>query len=170
MTTETGMSKPWTARVSAYLDNLEFCVDRLNEALDEMRLGTKSLELTRLDGSHRQLADALQTLESLIAARQELIQAEDAPGKGLTLRDILGSSQDGLSRGLSERCQSLAKDIDISRERAVSLFVCQFHLADLSENVLALLRGVDGPRSTYHNSADVRRPAAGGGSLLNKSA
>jgi len=170
MTTETGMSKAWTARVSAYLDNLEFCVDRLNEALDEMRLGTKSLEVTRLDGSHRQLADALQTLESLIAARQELIQAEDAPGKGLTLRDILGTSQDTLSRGLSDRCQSLAKDIDFSRERAVSLFVCQFHLADLSENVLALLRGVDGPRATYHNSADVRRPAGAGGSLLNKSA
>jgi len=164
------LAPPWIDRVADYLDQLEFCVERLNTALDEMRLGTKQLQLPQLESAHTQLSDALRDLESLIAAREGLIHADDVPNPGLSIREILGVATDLLSRELSRRCIRLAKDVDLSRERAVSLFVCQFHLADLSENLLALLRGTPGPRSTYSNGQDVRRPATMGGSILNKSA
>jgi len=164
------ISHPWIDRVADYLDQLEFCVTRLNSALDEMRLGTKQLKLPQLESAHSSLSNALRDLESLIAAREGLIHADDVPYTGASIREILGHSTDILSRELNRRCIRLSKDVDLSRERAVSLFVCQFHLADLSENLLALLRGAPGPRATYSNGQDVRRPATMGGSILNKSA
>ena len=160
----------WASRVSEYLDKLQNCVERLDDALDEMRMGTKRLAMSQVDQSHVNLAAALEELELLIAAREDLIRAEDTPGLGMTIRDILANQNDNFSQSLSQRCQKLSQDIDTSRERAVALFVCQFHLADLSESLLTLLRGAPGHRATYGNASDTRRPADIGGSLLNKSA
>jgi hypothetical protein len=160
----------WTDRVSDYLDQLEICAGRLEEAVDEMRFGSKQIELDHLDQSHQSLATALVDLESLIVAREELIHADDAPGPGISIRNILGSQQDDVSKRLNERCRRVARDLDISRERAVALFVCQFHLAELSQSLLSLFQGGPGHLATYSNGAEVRRPTANGGTLLNKSA
>jgi hypothetical protein len=160
----------WTERVSDYLDQLQGCVERLDDALDEMRVGTGRLEMVQVDQSHRHLAAALGDLELLIAAREDLIRASDAPASGMTIREILSKQDDTFSRSLSQRCLLVSKDIDASRERAVALFVCQFHLADLSQSLLSLLRGTTGLQATYDNVSDVRRPTDMGGSILNKSA
>lgn len=160
----------WALRVSDYLDKLQDCVEKLDEALDDMRMGTKRLAITEVDQSQLRLAAALEELEQLIAAREVLIRAEDAPSMGITIRDILAKQTDAYSKALLQRCQKTSKEIDNSRERAVALFVCQFHLADLSESLLTLLRGAPGPRATYGNASDTRRPADMGGSILNRSA
>ncbi len=160
----------WAARVSDYLDQLQSCVERLDDALDEMRMGTKRLEISQVDQSHQDLAAALKNLELLIADREDLIHADDAPAQGITIREILGKQDDDFSQSLSQRCMRISKDVDASRERAVTLFVCQFHLADLSQSLLALLRGTPSRQATYDNASDVRRPTDMGGSILNKSA
>jgi hypothetical protein len=160
----------WTTRVSDYLDQLQNCVEKLDDSLDGMRMGTKRLEISQVDQSHQHLAAALQELELLIAAREDLIRAVDAPAPGITLREILGKQNDDYSQSLSRRCKQISKDVDASRERAVALFVCQFHLADLSQSLLSILRRTPSQQATYNNGADVRRPADMGGSILNKSA
>ncbi|HBJ35122.1 MAG TPA: hypothetical protein DDZ51_10285 [Planctomycetaceae bacterium] len=170
MSQSTGTPDLWTTRVSDYLDQLQSCVERLDESLDEMRMGTKRLEISQVDQSHQELAAALEDLESLIAAREELIRADDAPGPGMTIRDILATQDDEFSQSLVQRCSRISKDVDASRERAVALFVCQFHLADLSQSLLSIMRGTPGRQTTYNNASDVRRPTDVGGSILNKSA
>ncbi len=160
----------WTERVSDYLDQLQGCVERLDDALDEMRMGTSRLEMIQVDQSQQHLAAALRDLELLIAAREDLIRASDAPALGMTIREILSKQEDAISRSLSKRCLVVSKNIDASRERAVALFVCQFHLADLSQSLLSLFRGTTGIQTTYENMSDVRRPTDMGGSILNKSA
>lgn len=169
MSPTAGMPNGWTERVSDYLDQLQNCVERLDDALDEMRVGTRRLEMNQVNQSHVHLAAALEDLESLIAEREDLIRATDAPASGITIREILAKQDDLFSKTLSQRCQRVSKDIDASRERAVALFVCQFHLADLSQSLLSLLRGTPG-RATYDNASDVRKPTDVGGSILNKSA
>lgn len=170
MSQSTETPNGWTTRVSDYLDQLEDCVERLNDSLDEMRTGTKQLEIGQVDQSRHRLAAALKDLELLIATREDLIRAADAPTQGMTIREILGKQGDDFSQSLAQRCKQISKDVDASRERAVALFVCQFHLADLSQSLLALLRGTPSRQSTYDNASDVRRPADMGGSILNKSA
>jgi len=170
MTPNAEFPNEWVDRVSDYLDQLQNCVHKLDESLDEMRTGTARLELAHVDQSHHQLVAALGNLELLIAAREDLIRASDAPASGFTIREILGKQDDIFSQSLSQRCQKLSKDIDSSRQRAVALFVCQFHLADLSDSLLSLLRGTPGRLATYSNASDVRRPVDAGGSILNKSA
>lgn len=168
--TETPNGNGWVERVSDYLDQLQNCVERLDDALDEMRMGTKRLEMSQIDQSQHHLAAALADLESLIAAREELIHATDAPASGMTIREILKQQDDAFSQSLSQRCQKLSKDVDLSRERAVALFVCQFHLADLSQSLISLFRGTPGGQSTYSDSSAAQRPTNMGGSILNKSA
>lgn len=163
-------SSDWTDRVSDYLDQLEGCAVRLDDALDEMRLGSRRIEMDQLDQAHQSLANALGELESLIAAREELIHADDAPGPGNSIRDILKNQRDDVSKAIAERCHRVSRGLETSRERAIALFVCQFHLAELSQSLLSLFRGDTGHLLTYCNGAEARRPTASGGNLLNKSA
>jgi 16S rRNA G1207 methylase RsmC len=160
----------WHQRVALYLDDLHNCIEQLNEALYAMRAATTDRVLPQLELSQRRLAETLKSLELMISARHELITAGDAPAAGQSLREILKSAGGKDSDELAARCKQLAKEVELSRERAVAVFVCQFHLSDLSGHLLTLLRGVPSPNATYQQGGAVRRPIAGSGSLLNQSA
>ena len=164
------MNRPWLERVNSYLDSLEECVENLNEALDETRVGTTTLDTPKVGSGTEHLAACLKELERLIADRQQLIDAEDAPLRGVSLRDILNRCVLPDAPSVANRCQQLSRDVDVSRERAVALFVCQFHLGDLSTHLLALLRSGADNGSTYQNGkTDVKRDESGG-SVFNKAA
>ncbi len=165
-----GTPAAWHQRVATYLDQLQSCIEQLNDSLYEMRAATTSMALPQLETSQHQLVKTLADLESLIAVRQELISAVDAPGPGLSLRDILNGASGSSSDALAARCKTLAEEVELSRERAIAVFVCQFHLSDLSEHLITLLRGVPRPNATYENGGHARRPPASSGSLLNQSA
>lgn len=160
----------WSDRVSEYLEELEQGVAKLDQALVNMRGGTMQLEMGQLHQSHEQLSRALVDMETLIAARESLLNAADAPSVGGSIREILDSQDDPFFQLLSKRCQQVASRIDASRERALAMFVCQFQLSDLSSTLLSLVSGMPNREGTYGYGSDLRRPVDRGGSILNKSA
>lgn len=164
------LAASWHQRVAVYLDDLQLCLNRLNESLYAMRAATSAMALPPLETSQRQVAKALADLEGLIATRQNLISASDAPGPGISLHDILSNAGDTVSDELAARCGRIATEVELSRERAVAIFVCQFHLSDLTGHLLMLLRGGSSPSATYDNAGSTRRPGTSSGSLLNQSA
>jgi hypothetical protein len=164
------MQSSWMDRVSQYLDSLQTCVENLNDALDETRVGTTSLNSKQVGQGTDELSACLQDLERLIAERTQLLSADDVPFAGVSLRDILNRCPDPSAAPLADRCAKLSRDVDLSRERAVALFVCQFHLSDLSSHLLALLRSGADHGSTYERGkSDVKRPGIAG-SVFNKAA
>jgi len=164
------MNEPWIRRVEEYLDSLQSCVEGLNEALDETRVGSTTLDTPRVGSGTNMLSDSLAKLESLIAQRQMLLDAEDAPLRGVSLRDVLNRCTIAGAAAIAERCHQISRDVELSRERSIALFVCQFHLGDLSTHLLALLRSGADNGSTYQNGkTDVKRDESGG-SVFNKAA
>ena len=164
------MHNSWLERVDEYLDVLQNCVENLDDALDNTRLGTSTLNTTQVGEGTAHLSECLKELEALIAERKVLLDADDAPLRGVSLRDVLKRCIDPGAEKLAQRCQQLSNSVDLSRERAVSLFVCQFHLGDLSSHLLALLRSGADHGATYQRGiAEIRRND-GGGSVFNKAA
>jgi hypothetical protein len=164
------MSQSWLERVNSYLDSLAQCVEDLNEALDETRVGTTTLDTPKIGNGTEQLSACLKDLERLIADRQQLIDADDAPLRGVSLRDILNRCVLTDAPSVAARCKQLSRDVDLSRERAVALFVCQFHLGDLSTHLLALLRSGADHGATYQRGKTDLKRNEGGGSVFNKAA
>jgi hypothetical protein len=164
------MTSSWIERVSKYLDSLQGCVERLNEALDETRVGTTTLDAPGVNSGSAELSSCLKDLEALIAERQQLLDADDAPLSGVSLRDVLNRCGLPGASSVADRCHLISRDVDLSRERAVSLFVCQFHLSDLSTHLLALLRSGADQGATYERGkSDVKRSEVGG-SVFNRAA
>lgn len=164
------MKSSWIERVGEYLDSLEVCVERLNESLDETRVGTTTLDTTRVGGGTDRLSACLKELERLIAERQQLLEAEDSPMRGVSLRDVLNRcSLDGAAT-MADRCHRISQDVEMSRERAVALFVCQFHLGDMSTHLLALLRSGADHGSTYERGKTEVKRSEVGGSVFNRAA
>lgn len=164
------MMNSWMDRVSEYLNALEQCNERLNDALDNTRMGATSLDTPLVSESTGRLTDCLKELESLIADRQHLLDADDAPLRGVSLRDVLNRSSDSQAPMLAQRCHQLSQAVDLTRERTVSLFVCQFQLGDLSAHLLAILRsGTDHGVTYEQGKSDVKRTEMSG-SVFNKAA
>jgi len=111
------MQNDWMRRVSEYLDSLQSCVETLNEALDETRVGTMTMEALRVSDGSGQLASGLVTLEERIAARQLLLDADDAPIRGVSLRDVLNRCQLSAAPLLADRCHALSREMELCRER-----------------------------------------------------
>ena len=164
------MANAWMDRVDQYLNLLQQCVEDLNEALDNTRMGTTSLESHQIGTGTDELSSCLKQLELLIADRKRLLDADDAPLRGVSLRDVLNRSHDQGAAALAERCHQLSRSVDLSRERAVSLFVCQFHLGDLSQHLLAILRSGADHCETYENGKSEVKRNDSGGSVFNKAA
>ncbi len=161
--------RPWLSRVAQYVDHLDACVEELNDALDETRMGATRRDALEVERSTDRLSNCLIRLESLIAARQALIEADDAPTSGSSLREMVASVPGNDAAQLGLRCAAVARDVDLSRERAVALFVCQYHLTDLTREISLLLRGGETQRFYEDASQSERRPS-GGGTLFNKAA
>ncbi|MGV3486057.1 MAG: hypothetical protein ACO1RT_16695 [Planctomycetaceae bacterium] len=164
------MTTSWLDRVRAYMDALERCNESLNEALDNTRLGTTSLDTPGMSEATAQLSAGLKELEALIADRKLLLDADDAPLRGVSLRDVLNRCIEPDARALADRCHRLSRAVDLTRERAVALFVCQFQLGDLSSHLLAILRsGADHGVTYEQGKSDVKRTQLSG-SVFNRAA
>ena len=170
----------WLNRVEAYIDDLELAADGLARQMKQMKVDqvpapkTGSEMQAGIDGSlavsvnaaTERLATCLAELEGKVAQRELLLRAADAPQAGLTLSEKLEGVRDPRGRGLHQRCELIREMMADINNHALSLFVCQFHLANLTDDVVRLMAGVPEP-TTYGNS---NKPETLGGNLFNESA
>lgn len=129
-----------------------------------MQLATRNVQPDKIDASTKQLATLIEELAELIKKREVLLQDEDAPQRGMTLVDKLFSTQEIEDARIAKRCQKVAGTVETTHTRAVSLFVCQYHLAALSTDLVRLLSGERNP-PTYAKKQTQHR-----GGLFNEAA
>jgi hypothetical protein len=157
----------WNERVAAYVDELELTALEITSMLARTRVDTASMKAHEVQASLADLQDSLANLEVLIAARQDLLTADDAPGRGVSLSDVLSKTKVAEDLTLAKRCQAVGELIAHAHQQALSLFVCQFHLADFSGEIVRILVGASA-LSTYGRSATT--PTSGSGGLFDKAA
>ena len=157
----------WNLRVTTYLDGLSDVVATVDGILAQARVDASAVDRTAVEKSAADLQQSLLELEQQVAWREALIGAPDAPANGLTLTEklrALGSDEDA---ALAARCDELAGRIAIVYQRSIAIFVCQFHLAELTTDLVRLLVGDDLP-ATYQPVPSKDFSVQGG--LLNESA
>ncbi len=170
----------WIDRVEAYLDELEVSADGLTRQMKDMRVdqvpparqdsqsqsGLETSLADKVNEGTQRLAEALADLEKKVTQRETLLRAEDAPASGLTLLEKLESLNDQRSDFLRQRGEMIAEMIADINNHAVSLFVCQFHLANLTHDVVRIMAGVSEP-TTYGATSGAEKL---GGNLFSESA
>lgn len=162
----------WADRVETYLDELELCANTIDMILDETRVQAVAVEAGKVDQSTLHLQETLATLESKIAEREALLRDPEAPPEGLTLVAKLRSSLHVDDERLARRCQQIAESIEMTHTRAVSLFVCQYNLADLTSNLVRIMTRTDTPQtySPSQSSPKKFRSKSTGGGLFDEAA
>lgn len=158
------MKSTWNQRVSDYLDALATANETVELALDDMRLSTTKLAVPEVDASTQELTAAITSLEGLIRQRESLLHDSEAPQHGLTLVDKLLSTHNIDDARIAKRCKRVAANIEATHHRAVSLFVCHYHLTGLGADLLRILSGNQTP-ATYGKSVSQHR-----GGLFNEAA
>jgi hypothetical protein len=170
----------WLNRVEAYLDELEVVADGLSRQMkqiqvdqvpkaksdSEQNIGVDGSLAVTVNAGTKQIAECLSDLENRVAQREVLLRAADAPQPGLTLSEKLGSLKDQRSTRLRQRCELIGEMMADINNHAVSLFICQFHLANITDDVVRIMAGVSEP-TTYGNES---KPSPLGGNLFNESA
>ena len=191
------MRADWTDRVENYLGRLADLADLLDRRLDEVRLDAlpelgsgrplaPPAHTGDVPASHAgdapavaapagegltQLAAAVDRLEQMVAERENLLASPDAPSAGGTLAEKLLATRRIREASLAKQAGELGERVSGTHERAMSLFVCQFHLANFGTDVLQLLSGAPGT-SGYGKSSTARgqSPRGHGGGLFNDAA
>lgn len=166
------MHAAWSQRVAHYVEELAGTAVAINEILDETRVGTTSMKTEEVNRSTAELAAAIDTLEELISQREKLLRDEDAPERGFSLSEKLLHSRRIEDARLAKRCGEVAQAIQDAHHRAVALFVCQHHLAQLQPELLQRLGALDFT-TTYQPPGEAnRRPPRRdeGGRLFNEAA
>ena len=160
------MGNAWSQRVASYLDRTEQVASTIEAILDQTPLESPADDAGKVQASTKELEQALSELELRVAEREELLRAPDAPDAGTTLADKLRATGDDLDSAMATRCHRIAGQIELTHHQALSVFVCQYHLAELSTDLVRLMVGASVP-ATYGES---NHPANSGGGLFNESA
>lgn len=168
MTSESTIAPSWEQRVAQYLQNLQSEVQVVSTILEQSMVAATTVDAAGVTAHAARLREALQQLEVQVANRQQLLQASDAPQHGETLIAKLHAGEAPLTSELAARAETLAATINEINHRAVSLFVCQYHLADLSNEIVRILSGSTAP-ATYGNTSPAANQS-GGGTLFNEAA
>lgn len=160
----------WRERVGGYLTRLSEVNETIDLILDETRVGTVNVDSDEVERSRAELTEAIGRLEEMLTRREELLTDPAAPKKGITLRDKLRSTRHIDDARLLNRCDQISAAIELTRERSLALFVCQFHLASLGEDLINLLSGASGPATYQAGGSIAKRDQSSGGGLFNEAA
>ena len=166
------MSKAtWNDRVLAYVEHLAEVNESIDLILDETRVGTLNVRPEEIEASREALTAAVTRLEAMLPERETLLRDDEAPKLGITLREKLLATRRIEDAALARRCEEVSRQVELTRERAISLFVCHFHLASLGQDLIDLLSGQSAP-STYGEK--IGQPGKSnhesGGGLFNEAA
>ncbi len=154
------MSDAWPERVGIYVDQVEQIALTIELILDQTQLESSGGDAGKVQESTADLEQSLVELEQKIAEREELLRDPDAPVRGVTLVEKLAATGRDQDAQLARRCEQIAGLIESTHHRAISIFVCQYHLSELSTELVRLMVGASLP-ATYGASNASQHPARG---------
>ena len=160
----------WTSQVENYVETLDQLAERIDLILDDTRVGTLAIKSKQIDESTVQLQVALAELEGMVAKRDDLLRLPEAPQDGTTLTAKLKSTFHIDDARLAKRCEEVSQRIKLTHERAVALFVCQFHLSDLTSDILKTISGSQTPDTYKKDSLGSQHRQTGQGGLFDEAA
>lgn len=155
-------NQPWSSRVHDYVQDLALLAETIDLLLDNTRVGTQAVDADQMSKSTAELAASIAQLEDKVGQRETLIRAEDAPTSGLTLREKLLATRHVDDARLAKQCGEVSKAIEMAHTRAISLFVCQYHLAEATGDIVRVLSGASAMK-TYDRQAKPNKGDGGGG-------
>tara|TARA_R110002049_G_scaffold72490_6_gene187371 strand:- start:52580 stop:53146 length:567 start_codon:yes stop_codon:yes gene_type:complete len=163
----------WNAKVQSYLDELQVTTETMDTILEQYRPERDTADPETINQSTARLGQAVIEMERMVAAREVLMTDADAPAAGASISEKLRSTNDITSHRLAQRCDALSRALANSHQRATSLFVCQFHLAQLSGEILHLLAGTPpsgtyGPAGASSDEEGKVNTTTGGGGIFNE--
>jgi len=154
----------WSDRVETYVDQLQDLVEEIDAILQQTNVESRGSSPATVQALTERLRGRLGELEQKVAHREELLRSEDAPSSGVTLTEKL---DDAGQNDLADRAREVAQRIKKAHERSMSLFVCQYHLSNLTTDLVRLIAGAD-QVATYDGSGTA--PPVPQGGLFNESA
>ncbi len=159
-------NQDWTVRVAKYVDDLQKVAETMQLVLDQTQMQSKSGTLEQIAVNRVELVSSVTELEQMVEQRERLLGDAEAPQAGTTLIEKL---REAAETSLADRCLIVSDTVSSVHQAAISLFVCQFHLANYTAEVLRLLSGHDTP-ATYRRSSDGGEKQHGGGRIFNDAA
>jgi hypothetical protein len=160
--------KTWNQAVDSYLQRLSILAYDIDEQLDSLRIGLIEQGPSKMDGHLVSLTQRLQMLEQMVLEREQLLRDPSAPPDGFTLREKLLSTRRFEDGQLARRGEEIVQQIADTQNRATAMFVCQYHLSELTADILRTLRGERG--SQTYGPKNGTRSTTSGGSLFNGAA
>lgn len=159
----------WTEQVTEYVGEVIATTTSVEKTLDESRIATGEMESDTIKQATAKLETLVHHLQALVMRREELLQHPDAPQEGSTIWEKLLSTRRIEDARLAKECEQAQKKLMSTHDRATALFVCQYHLADLTGEVTAILTR-DSRTTTYDKSGTVDRRGPSGGGLIDEAA
>ena len=160
--------------VVGYLDDLEEIVEALDLALEASRRESMAGRSSEVEQSTQQVALVLERLVGKVAERDALLASPTAPQVGSTLTEKLRRAGES---SVAARCQAVSGQMGLVHQRALSLFVCQYHLADLSGELVSLITATptsgtytDGNRGERGGAAGSQQRSNAQGALFDDAA
>ena len=160
----------WATRVEQYVEHLDEVAETIDLILDETRVSVLGVKDQQIHESTLQLQTALEELEEMVAGRDQLIRDPDAPTEGDTLEEKLKSTFRIEDARLAKRCHEVSEKIQTTHQRALSLFVCQYHLSDLTGDLLQTLSGSKWTATYKSDGGGQHQKPTGQGGLFDEAA
>lgn len=162
----------WNQAVDRYLTQLAELTLSIDANLDRLRIDVIESGPGSMEPSLLALIADLKTLEEMVLRREHLIADPSAPPEGFTLREKLLSTRHIDDARLAARGDEIVRMVESTHQRATAMFVCQFHLSQLTTDMIRTLTHQTGSQ-TY--GPPIRRGTTdpgntSGGSLFNDAA
>lgn len=154
----------WTDRVEMYVDQLQDLVEEIESILQQTKVQSQGSDPVVVEELTERLRERLGELEKKVAQRDALLRSDQAPSSGITLIEKL---VDADQHDLADRASDVAHQISNAHQQSTSLFVCQYHLSNLTTDLVRLIAGAD--RVTTYDGSGTAPPTPQGG-LFNESA
>lgn len=157
----------WMNLVDTYLVELNETSVALADTLVGLEAATRKAATEEINAQCAKLGSLLRVLQQQLAQREALLiefpdMEDQAPE---SLQTALSTVKHPLATELTKRCGLISTELQFMHQKAVALFVGQFHLSNVTEEFLRLMAGVSAKAVTYDGTED-----CGGGGLLDQAA
>ena len=155
----------WLAATEVYLDQLDSILNRVDVSLEGLRTQTIEAGPAKIEPTLLELAEALSDLERHVVRREDLLKDPRAPKAGYTLIEkltTLASQSASNASTLLQRAVANSHRMEHLSQRSLSQYVCQYHLSELTADIVRQLCGQTDTPTYGSQVAPENRPRSGG--------